>query len=133
MEEHYINDYQIRASAYAKGATEQAPPYMARLNHVTSLGLEQPYWEDPASPVGSWLEVDLLGVHTVSSVTVQGDPNSFATVSTFKLMYSADVSTWTLYTDSSSNVVGCSNIHLQCSPHCCMKIYIHLGLFLLFL
>ena len=105
MESHKISDYQITASGYHTSISRQTPPYMARLNTNTPLGLEYPYWQDP-SPPHSWFQVDLFVAHVIATLEIQGDPDSSDVVQTFKLQYSPDVITWTPYVTSSGSSVS---------------------------
>ena len=111
MEDRTISDYQITASSYYTSTSIMAPPYRARLNDAGVLGLEYPYWQDP-NPPDNWIQVDLLVVHTVASLALQGAPGASHYVQTFKLAHSLDLDTWTYYSTAGGSSVSLNTIFM---------------------
>ena len=75
-----------------------------------ALGSELPWWRPFSETAGDWLTVDLLVVHTITRLAIQGEPSSAYHVKTFKLGYSMDaLFSWTfLQNEQGDEKVRCS-------------------------
>ncbi|KAI8503383.1 hypothetical protein Bbelb_192040, partial [Branchiostoma belcheri] len=97
MESGVIPDDNITASSIrGSPSVTDYKPYRARLNGVAGWGS----WIADNNSIGEWLQVDLGEMKRVTGTSTQGrhwrNPNW---VTSYKLLYSADGSSWTTYTD----------------------------------
>ncbi|XP_066273813.1 EGF-like repeat and discoidin I-like domain-containing protein 3 [Branchiostoma lanceolatum] len=91
MEAGYISDSSITASSAPHGGLK---PYRGRLN--TAIGGS---WTG-ANAIDEWLQVDLGGAVKVHGVITQGRATYNQLVTSYKLRFSWDESSWTTYKDS---------------------------------
>eukprot|EP00058_Branchiostoma_floridae_P012572 XP_002598060.1 hypothetical protein BRAFLDRAFT_85725 [Branchiostoma floridae] len=98
--EWVYDDYDDPATEYGVGWDTGAPWY-ARLN-----GDGDAWAPDNNDTVGEWLQVDLGEMKDVKGTITQGRPSSDRWVTSYKLQYSTDETTWTTYagTDGSEKV-----------------------------
>ncbi|XP_078685540.1 EGF-like repeat and discoidin I-like domain-containing protein 3 [Branchiostoma floridae x Branchiostoma belcheri] len=93
MESGAIPDSSITASSVW---TSHHEPFRARLNGVAGGG-----WVAGTNDIGQWLQVDLGELTRVKGVITQGRQRDFAQwVTSYKLHYSVDGTTWATYASS---------------------------------
>nr|XP_056722078.1 lactadherin [Euleptes europaea] len=104
MKSHLISDEQITASSVYKtwgiGAFTWHPHY-ARLDKTGKTNA----WSALTNGQGEWLQVDLKKEKRVTGVITQGarDFGHIQYVAAYKVSYSSDGTTWTLYRDNGTN------------------------------
>ncbi|XP_078603719.1 uncharacterized protein LOC144877607 isoform X4 [Branchiostoma floridae x Branchiostoma japonicum] len=90
---NYYDDPATEYSAYYYYWDEGAPWY-ARLNGDGSP------WAPAKAQVGEWLQVDLGEMKNVKGTITQGGASYGSYVTSYKLQYSTDGTTWTTYADT---------------------------------
>ncbi|XP_035669067.1 uncharacterized protein LOC118411132 [Branchiostoma floridae] len=96
MESGAIPDSSINASSSHHDSYQ---PYHGRLNGVAGHGA----WAPQTSVIGQWLQVDLGVLKRVTGTVIQGRHTTYhgeQFVTSYKLQYSADGSSWTTYANS---------------------------------
>eukprot|EP00058_Branchiostoma_floridae_P027369 XP_002612860.1 hypothetical protein BRAFLDRAFT_67190 [Branchiostoma floridae] len=110
MESGAIPDSSINASSSHHDSYQ---PYHARLNGVAGHGA----WAPQTSVIGQWLQVDLGVLKRVTGTVIQGRHTTYhgeQFVTSYKLQYSADGSSWTTYANSDGSdkvFAGNTDIH----------------------
>ncbi|KAM6426735.1 lactadherin isoform 1-T1 [Liasis olivaceus] len=105
MKSHLISDQQITASSVYKtwGIDAMAwHPYYARLDKSGKTNA----WAALTNKQGEWLQIDLRRQKKVTGVITQGarDFGHIQYVAAYKVAYSDDGKSWTLYKDSRTNI-----------------------------
>jgi len=95
MESGAIPDLSITASSYFN---DQCYPHEARLNKKYKSNIEFGAWVVVHDKTGSWLQIDLENITTVSGIATQGRPDNRNQYTTsYKLAYSNDGQVFTEY------------------------------------
>ncbi|XP_035689584.1 lactadherin-like [Branchiostoma floridae] len=93
MESGTIPDDRITASSFFGPDHE---PYRGRLNGVAG----ESAWVPRYNTIGQWLQVDLGKMKNLTGTIIQGRQNADQWVTSYKLQYSTDGTSWTTYADS---------------------------------
>ncbi|XP_039215010.1 lactadherin isoform X2 [Crotalus tigris] len=106
VKSHHISDRQITASSVYKtwGLSSMTwHPYYARLDNTGKSNA----WTALRNKPGEWLQIDLLKVKKVSGIITQGarDFGHIQYVAAYKVAYSNDGKSWTVYHDDNSNSI----------------------------
>ncbi|KAK9394055.1 lactadherin-like [Crotalus adamanteus] len=106
VKSHRISDQQITASSVYKtwGLSSMTwHPYYARLDNTGKSNA----WTALRNKPGEWLQIDLLKVKKVSGIITQGarDFGHIQYVAAYKVAYSNDGKSWTVYHDDNSNSI----------------------------
>nr|QHR82767.1 lactadherin 1 [Vipera anatolica senliki] len=106
MKSHRISDQQITASSVYKtwGFNKMTwHPYLARLDNTGKSNA----WAALTNKPGAWLQIDLLRVKKVTGIITQGarDFGHIQYVAAYKVAYSNDGKSWTVYQDNKTNSI----------------------------
>uniref|UniRef100_A0A1W7RGB8 Lactadherin-like protein n=1 Tax=Agkistrodon contortrix contortrix TaxID=8713 RepID=A0A1W7RGB8_AGKCO len=106
VKSHRISDQQITASSVYKtwGLSSMTwHPYYARLDNTGKSNA----WTALRNQPGEWLQIDLLKVKKVSGIITQGarDFGHIQYVAAYKVAYSNDGKSWTVYHDDKTNSI----------------------------
>ncbi|XP_078603619.1 uncharacterized protein LOC144877552 isoform X4 [Branchiostoma floridae x Branchiostoma japonicum] len=97
LQDWVYDDYDDPATEY-RGyygySWDYGAPWYARLNGDGSP------WGPAEAEVGEWLQVDLGEMKNVKGTITQGNPHYGSYVTSYKLQYSTDETTWTTYADT---------------------------------
>ncbi|XP_078665898.1 lactadherin-like [Branchiostoma floridae x Branchiostoma belcheri] len=95
MESGAIPDDSITASSWYTLSVGHEP-YRGRLNGVAGVGA----WAARTNTIGTWLQVDLGEMKTITGTIIQGRYNHHQWVTSYKLQYSVDGLSWITYASS---------------------------------
>ncbi|XP_001638488.3 lactadherin [Nematostella vectensis] len=98
MQSGAISDSAITASSYHNVDSFQLPPSHGRLNHGS-------VWASASQSPGEYIQIDLGRITTVTKVATQGNSNYDEWMTSYKIGYSTDLSTWKLYREGGQEKV----------------------------